>query len=260
MTERALPTHRHTLWAIYEHIAMLIGLGSLAVLCLLWLPFALVLHPLLPRATGQRIGRWVIAWVFRFYLRILSVLCACRFDLTELDQLRHAGPLIIAANHPSLLDAVLIVSRLPNAVCVMKASLMDNLLFGSAARLARYIRNDGAMQMVIQSRATLQDGAQIVLFPEGSRTLRFPIDPLTATLGIIARRSQTPVQTVFLEFSSPYLGKRWPLFQRPRLPLHCRARLGRRFTAPSDHAAFTQTLQAYFRDELAQPQNHDPTT
>lgn len=252
----------HPLWSLYEHVAMVVGLGSLAAICLTWLPFAMLLHPVLPRRLGQTIGRQVIMRGFRLYLHILRGLCGCRFDLDELDALRHEGPLIIAANHPSLLDAVLIVSRLPDAVCVMKASLMDNLLFGSAARIARYVRNDGALQIVKQSQSALQEGAQIVIFPEGTRTSQAPLDPLGSTLGIIARRSNTPVQTVILEFSTPYLGKAWPLFQPPVLPLHCRARLGRRFAAPADYHAFTRELEAHFREELdpasvdAQP-HHD---
>ena len=250
MSKSARPSS--VLWTAYEHLAMVIGLSSLGLLCLGWLPFAMVLHPVLPRPLGQRVGRRVIAFGFRFYLGLLTRLCACRFDLSELDRLRDAGPMIVAANHPSLLDAVLIVSRLPNAICVMKASLMDNPLLGSAARLAGYVRNNGALPMIIGSRDALADGAQLVMFPEGSRTLHFPLDPFTPSLGLIARRSGAPVQAVFLEFSSPYLGKRWPLFQRPRLPLHCRARLGQRFDAPADHPRFTTELEAYFRRE-AQP-------
>lgn len=251
MTDHSL--RAHPLWALYERVAMHIGLGSLALLCLTWLPFAMLLHPLLPAALGQRVGRRVIMAGFRFYLALLSALCACRFDLSALDRLRDQGPLIIAANHPSLLDAVLIVSRLPNAVCVMKASLMDKLLFGAAARLARYIRNDGVMQIIGQSQDALAQGAQILIFPEGTRTTAFPLDPLTPTLGMIARRTRAPVQTVILDFSTPYLGKAWPLWRRPRLPLLCRARLGRRFDAPSDYQAFTRELDAHFRREIIPP-------
>lgn len=248
MTDRTLVGN--PIWAVYENVAMFIGLGSLALLCAIWLPFAMLLYPVLPKQTGQAIGRWVIMAAFRMYLHLLSTLCACRFDLSELDQLRDAGPVIIAANHPSLLDAVLIVSRMPNAICVMKSSLMDNILFGSAARLARYVRNDSAVQMLKQSRDGLLEGAQLVMFPEGTRTQSFPLDPLTPTLGMIARRSGAPVQTVLLEFSTPYLGKSWSLFRRPTLPLYCRARLGQRFEARSDYAEFTRELDSYFCQQL----------
>lgn len=240
----------HPLWAVYETVAMHVGLGTLAVICLGWLPFALLFKPLLPRHLGQPLGRRFISGGFRLYLRILERLCACRFDLDALDRLRDSGPLIVAANHPSLLDAVMIVSRLPNAVCVMKAALMDNILFGAGARLARYIRNDAPLEMILRSRDALAQGAHLVIFPEGTRTRDFPLDRCMPTTGLIANRARVPVQTVLIEFSTPYLGKDWPLFRRPVLPLSCRVRLGRTFPPPTDVTAFTAELDAYFRTEL----------
>jgi 1-acyl-sn-glycerol-3-phosphate acyltransferase len=240
------------LWSAYESVAMVVGLGWLAAICLAWLPFALLLHPLLPRRLGQPLGRRAIAVGFRLYLRLLELFCACRFDLAALDTLRDEGPLILAANHPSLLDAVMITSRLPNAVCVMKAALMDNILFGSAARLARYIRNDAALKMILDGRDALGQGAHLVIFPEGTRTTDFPLDPCMPTAGLIASRAKVPVQTLLIEFSTPYLGKAWPLFRRPELPLTCRIRLGRRFPPPTDIQAFTAELDAYLRSEIGQ--------
>lgn len=231
---------------------MVIGLGSLALLCLLWLPFALVLYPLLPKLAGQTLGRKAISLIARVYLGLLRWVCACRFDLSELDRLRSDTPLIVAANHPSLLDAVLILSRLPNAVCVMKASLMDNVLFGSGARLARYIRNNAPVEMVLGARDELRGGAQLIIFPEGTRTTDFPVGPCLPGAALIAARAKVPVQTVLIEFSTPYLGKAWPLFRPPQLPLHCRVRLGRRFDPPADVRAFTLELAAYFRAELTE--------
>lgn len=240
------------LWAAYENLAMLLGLGLLALLCLLWLPFALLFRIVLPQRFAQPLGRHAIMAGFRFYLGFLQVFCACRFDLAEVDRLRDAGPLIVAANHPSLLDVVLIASRLPNAVCVIKAALLDRLLFGAAARLAGYIRNDAPLEMVLAAREELRNGAQLVIFPEGSRTVEFPVDRFAPSAALIAWRARTPVQTVLIEFSTPYLGKAWPLFRRPALPLTCRLRLGRRFPPPADYAAFNGELEAWFRAELSQ--------
>lgn len=238
-------------WRLYSRLVMLIMLSSLTVLCLGWLPFAIAFYPLLPRSQGKRLGRWMIAAGFRAYLHILTVSCACRFDLSELDSLRDQGPLILAANHPSLLDAVFIVSRLPNAVCVMKASLMNNILFGAAARLARYIPNNAPLEMILNAREELQQGAQLLVFPEGTRTSNFPMDPCLPTIGLIAGRSGVPVQTLLIEFSSPYLSKAWPLFRPPQLPLTYRVRLGRVFPPPRDTKAFATELESYFRSELA---------
>jgi 1-acyl-sn-glycerol-3-phosphate acyltransferase len=241
-------------WLAYEYVAMVLGLGCLAFLCLFWLPFAMVLNVLLPRRLAQPVGRLLIMLGFRFYLRFLATFCACRFDLTELDTLRGDTPLILIANHPSLLDVVMIASRFPDVVCVMKASLMNNILLGSAARLARYIPNDAPLDLVLRARAALCESAHLLIFPEGTRTRSFPVDACTASAGLIAQRAQVPVQSLLIEFNSPYLGKAWPLWRRPELPLHFRIRVGRRFAPPADVATFGQELESYFRAELTTDQ------
>lgn len=247
------PRSTGPLWAAYEYLAMALGLGALGLLCLTWLPFAALLGPLLPQRIGQPLGRVVARVCFRAYLGLLGACCACRFDLGELDQLRDQGPLILAANHPSLLDAVLILSRVPNTVCIMKAAVLDNLFFGAAARLARFIPNDAPLAMIVGAREELLRGAQLLFFPEGTRTTNFPIGPCQPSIGLIARRSQVAVQTLLIEFSTPYLGKQWPLFKPPQLPLRCSVRLGRRFDPPTDVRAFALELENYFRSELNAP-------
>jgi 1-acyl-sn-glycerol-3-phosphate acyltransferase len=243
----------------YGYVAMLLGFGAMTAISLVWLPFAMLFYLLLPRSLGKRWGRYVIMAGFRTSLYLVSCLRACRFDLSEVDRLRGEGPLILAANHPSRLDAVLIVSRLSNVACVAKTSLIDNGLFGVGARLARYIRNSPPLEMILSAREELQDGAQLLIFPEGTRTVKFPLDACTPATGLISQRAGTPVQTLIIEFSSPYLGKGWPLFKPPSLPLHCRIRLGRRFPPPVDVAGFTAELDAYFRHELENAQKAPST-
>lgn len=234
-----------------QYLAALCIPGLFFLICLGWLPFALLCRLVLPHRLGQRWGRYMIQDGFRTYLDILALGFSCRFDLSELDQLHAEGPLIIAANHPSLLDAVLIVSRLPNAACIMKAALMNNVFFGAAARLAGYIGNNEPLTMILNSRKVLQEGAQLLIFPEGTRSENFPLDRCTASTGLISSRSGIPVQTLLIEYSTPYMGKAWG-FRPPELPLQCRIRLGRRFQPARDVAAFTAELEAYFRAELGQ--------
>lgn len=246
----ALARLRRALHAAREHLSMVLGLGLLALLCLSWSPLALLLYHALPRRWGRPLGRRMAMACFRFYLWALQTFCGCRFDLGELDRLATEGPMIIVANHPSLLDAVLLISRLPDVVCIMKAGLMDNPMFGAAARLARYIRNDTLLHVILHTRETLREGGQVIVFPEGTRTVRFPMNPVLPSIGLLAVRAQAPVQAVLLEFSSPYLGKAWPLWRPPQLPLRVTARLGQRFAPPNDADAFNDALQRYFDQAL----------
>jgi len=124
--------------ALHETVRLWLGLLLLAMFCLA-ISLAALPMLLLPRATRRRKGRKLISVSSRVYLRLLTLMGACRFDLSSLDELEGAGPMIIAPNHPSLFDAVIILSRLPDATCIMKADIVNNVLFGGCARLAGYI-------------------------------------------------------------------------------------------------------------------------
>jgi 1-acyl-sn-glycerol-3-phosphate acyltransferase len=235
---------------LYEYFALYSSLALLAVICLVWSMFALPLYFILPRDLGTAVGRRAIMIGFGLYAWSLSATGSYHLDLSAIDSLRDGPPLILAPNHPSLIDALLILTRHPNIVCVMKAELMRNVLFGSGARLAGYVRNESSRQMVKESVAHLRRGGILLLFPEGTRTTRAPINPLVASAGLIAKHAAVPVQSLIIETDSPHLSKGWPLFRRPDLPITFRVRLGRRFDPPTDVAAFTAELEAYYRSEL----------
>ena len=250
---QALKSRRfwHYLRLTRDALRLRIGLLLFALMCLHWTVLALPLRQLLPRVAGTWLGRWGITLVFRVYLRLLAWMGTCEFDLSALDALRDAPAMVIAPNHPSLLDAVLVISRLPHVSCVMKAELMDNLLLGSGARLARYIRNDSPRSMVQLAVADVRSGNHLLLFPEGTRSTQLPVNRLQGTVGLIAKHANAPVQTVFIETNSAFLGKGWPLLRRPVMPMVYRVRLGRRFDPPDNVEAFARSLEQYFHTELA---------
>lgn len=235
---------------IYEYVALYSSLTWLGFICLSWSLVALPLYFLLPARYGTIVGRRGIMAGFRLYAWSLSLSGAYRLDLREIDALRGGPPLVLAPNHPNLIDALLILTRHPNIACVMKSALMHNLFLGSGSRLARYIRNDSPRRMIRESVDNLRRGCVLLLFPEGTRTTRSPINALTPSVGLIAKLANVPVQTLLIETDSPYLSKGWPLFRRPSLPITYRVRLGRRFATPLDAAAFTTELDGYFRETL----------
>lgn len=241
------------LLGVYDFVVFHVCLVWFGLICLSWTLCAVVLYPLLPRALGRRIGRLGIMTGFRLFLATLELTGRFRFDLSELDSLRHEHALILAPNHPSLWDVVLIVSRLPKMACIMKAEIVNNLFLGAGARLARYIRNDSLRGMIMLAVSDLQQGSLLLLFPEGTRTVRKPVGEFKGSIGVIANRSRVPVQTLFIETDSRFLTKGWPVHKMPRLPMTYRIRLGRRFDPPANSTAFVAELQDYFMQELGAP-------
>ncbi len=228
-------------------LLLLLGLTSLA-----WNLVAWLIYPLLPAPRARTLGRAVISCIYRVFWSTTAALGVLRIDAKALEPLRdEPGGLIIAANHPSMLDALLVVAQLPRGVCIMKAALMRNVFLGAGAKLARYICNDSTRDILRSAVANLREGAHLVLFPEGTRTVTTPINAFRPGVTLIAQRAQVPIQTVIIETDSPYLGKGWPIWRVPAFPIVFRARLGKRFAPQPDHHALLKQLEQYFVQELA---------
>jgi len=246
---------------VYDYLVIYLNVLWLGVGCLAWTPIALILYPLLSERQGRALGRRFLMSSFRMYLAGLALSRRFSFDLEDLDVLRDAPPLIIAPNHPCLLDALLVISRLPNVSLVLKTKLMDNLFLGAGARLARCTPSEPVRRMMHLAMRDFECGSHLLLFPEGTRTTRDPINPFKGSIGVIARGAQVPVQTVLIETDSHYMGKGWSLFRKPRLPIHYRVRLGRRFDPPQNTQQFMTELEDYFAHELVQGSAfHAPNT
>lgn len=253
MAARALRALRVLLWPL-AWLGLQLQLLLLGLMSVGWNLAALLLYPLLPRATGLRLGRVMIARGYGWFWRIARCSGMLRLDAEALDALRAEPGLIVVANHPSMLDALMLVAHLPRSACIMKASLLRNPLLGPGARLARYIRNDSTYGMVQCAVQDLRAGGQLVLFPEGTRTTQAPINAFHAGFTLIACHANAPIQAVFIDTDSPYLGKGWPLWRLPPLPIRFSVRLGRRFEPSPDHHALRAEIEAYFAAGVHCPQ------
>ncbi len=240
---------------LYEYVVLYGGLLFFALICLAWSLPAGVLRHLLPKRVALRVGRYAIMLVFRTYLFVVRASGLVKCDLSALDALRDEPSLIIATNHPALIDVVLVGSRLPNFVCVLKAALLDNPLLGGGASMAGYVRNDSTAMLVRESTVALHGGAQLLIFPEGTRTVQQPVNEFKGGFGLVAKKAGAPIQTVFIETNTPFLGKHWPLLKKPEFPLTYRVRLGKRFQPQDDVKTFVADLEEYYRRELQSQKN-----
>ena len=240
----------------YEYLATYGLLTVLAAMILGWTLLALILLPPLPRRWRRAAARYTMMAGFRFFAHLLTASGAYDLDLGAVDTLRDGPPVILAPNHPTSIDAILLLARHPDLACILKPELLRNLFFGAGARLAGFIRSDSPRRMIREAVAELDRGAVVLLFPEGTRTTRPPLNPLTGSAGVIARHAQVPVQVAIIETDSPYLGKGGSIFRVPRLPIRYRIRLGRRLEPRQNAADCTLALERELTRELAgAPQN-----
>jgi 1-acyl-sn-glycerol-3-phosphate acyltransferase len=234
----------------YQHLVFYGLLAIFALSCLVWGLAAAILFPILPRCFGQPLGQFLIMAGFRYFVWLMRGSGIVTCDLSALDALRDEGPLIIAPNHPTLLDVMLVISRLPRVVCTAKAKLLNNFFVGANARLAGYIRNDAPVHLVREGIRQLRDGRQLLIFPEGTRSIGDGIGPFKGGFALIAKQAGVPVQTIFIDSNSRFLGKGWPLLRMPDFPLTYRVRLGPIRSVNGDRHDFVAELQRLYCHEL----------
>jgi 1-acyl-sn-glycerol-3-phosphate acyltransferase len=231
--------------------------GSLAsVVCLV--P-AVLFRGVRARSFGQRL----IHALFRIFVGYVRRFGLVELDASELSELRTSKGLIVAANHPCLLDAVLVVSQLPQAVCLMKGSLARNIIFSGTARLAGYVHNQSGLGLVKKCEERLNEGANLLVFPEGTRTVGGKLLPFKMGFALVAVLTRSPVQTIIITAESNHLGKGRPLLKKPVFPLRYSLRLGPRFQPePGEDAKhFGSAVENYFRERLSQSgEENSPAT
>jgi 1-acyl-sn-glycerol-3-phosphate acyltransferase len=158
-----------TAWrALRAGIAFAIfGIGSLW-LSFVWLP----LRSVLDRRTPEpwRRAQRGINGLFAFHVRLMQRLGLIEVRWIHAERLDRPGAKIIVANHPSLIDVVLIISRLPQADCIIASARGQNMWIGGSARAADYITNDSGSEVVAEAARRLRQGRTLVVFPEGTRT------------------------------------------------------------------------------------------
>ncbi len=224
------------------------GLGSaISIVCL---PLAAVFRGERARRFGQRFISRLFAF-FVWYLRTTGLL---ELEASDLFRLRNSRGLVIVANHPSLLDVVFIVSQLPHVCCLMKASLVRNVVLCGTAKLAGYVDNSSAAGLVRTCEDRLLSGGNLLIFPEGTRTHGRELGPFKMGFALMAQRTQAPVQTLLIKINSNFLGKGWPFFKQPPFPIRCSIRLGERFVPGDDLDAkhFGRRIEEYFAGALGQ--------
>jgi 1-acyl-sn-glycerol-3-phosphate acyltransferase len=163
-----------------------------------------------------------------------------------------SGPTVFVANHPSLIDALLLLPHLPETVCLYKVSLHKTFLPKPIAETAGFISNAGGMESVREATERLGRGLRVLLFPEGTRTTIPPMGPWKSSYALIATRAGVPVQPIYIRMPSPVFPKGGRWWVPPAYPVRATLHFGLAIPPPQAHSAreFHRETEAAFRDRL----------
>jgi 1-acyl-sn-glycerol-3-phosphate acyltransferase len=176
----------------------------------------------------RRIGQNFIHRSFAGYTLLLRFLGIIQLEFFGFEKLKKENRgYILAPNHPALWDAVLVLGKVRGLTCILKASLLHNPLLLGGAKLARFIPSTPLPTMLRQCITALQDGQNLLLFPEATRTRvkETTVNDLKGSIGIIAHKTKAPIWPVIIQTSCHYLSKGHPIWRWPDEPVRIRITL-----------------------------------
>ncbi len=184
--------------AAYVYAGLHFGFGSLVAVLLRVIPAG-------PRR--EAVGRRLITALTKSFTWFMEFSGVIQADFSALQPLAGRRGLIVAANHPSLLDALFLLAKIPGSFCVAKGALMRNPFVGPMAHTAGYVGNDSTAQLFKQCVRRVQAGETMVIFPEGTRTRQAPLGPLQLGCALVACRAGAPIQTVLIDAALTFCGR-----------------------------------------------------
>ncbi len=161
---------------------------------------------ILDRVVRRRWSRLLVQRSFAFHFELMRRLGVLTYEVRGRERLARDG-LLILANHPTLIDVVLLVSLLPNADCVVKSKLARNPFTRGPVRAAGYISNDDSAALIDDCVSAVRRGGNLVVFPEGTRSEREGRLRLQRGAANIAVRGRLNITPVLLSCSPMTLGK-----------------------------------------------------
>lgn len=173
--------------------------------------FVMAPFPRLRQRFIHGIFRWYVFFLSRRYLPFLGVYRVR--EISGLERARSAGPAIYVINHRSRMDGPLMLAALPDSAVLIKAAYGRNILYSGFVKHLDFISVEagslGSLATAVQrAEGVLAAGRNVIVFPEGTRSVTGRLLPFRDIAFRLARSADVPVVPVVLHSDLPFMAKR----------------------------------------------------
>lgn len=201
------------------------GVGGVAI--------GTLLAPVLKMTTSDpkrraEITQSVIQHGFHGFADMMVKLGIMTYEVEGLDKLKNSQQELVIANHPTLIDVVLLIGLMQRANCVVKQALWKNPFTKGPVQNANYILNAGSEQFMHDCVARLNEknAPSLVIFPEGTRTQKgHTLNDFQRGAANIALRANVPIRPVVVTCTPSTLTKNEKWYHIPDQPFHIHIRV-----------------------------------
>jgi len=177
---------------------------------LIYLPL-LRLFPMSREARRKR-GLAYVQGSFRAFTGFMcGVRVIRRFEVRGLDALAGGGPYLYVGNHPTLIDVVNAMGRVPDCNCIVKKSLWHHPFMGGVLRLSGLLSNDDGPELMKRIEEELHAGRSLMVFPEGTRSPEGKLGRFTRGAARLALHLDIPIVPIRITCAPSTLrkGQKW---------------------------------------------------
>jgi 1-acyl-sn-glycerol-3-phosphate acyltransferase len=154
----------------------------------------------------KRFGKILLKMSFESFLWGMQFLGVMSLQIKNLDRLKTGGRLVLS-NHPSLIDAVILIAIIDNPNGIIKSSLFNNPSMYGLAKIAGLMRNVEGPELIRKSIESISTGENLIIFPEGTRTKVLGQVTFKQGAAYIAIKGGVNITPILIVTSEPVLRK-----------------------------------------------------
>lgn len=158
----------------------------------------------------RKIARWIVTGGFSLFIEVMNSLGVLRYRITGREIVDTVHGCLVVANHPSLIDVVFLLSIFRDADCVVKSAMWSNPITMATVRAIDYIPNKDPVIVMEECVKRLRAGHNLILFPEGTRSIPGKALNFGRGAATIAIRAGSPCLPVSIECTPTTLTKMEP--------------------------------------------------
>lgn len=152
---------------------------------------------------------------FNTFCKLMKFTGAIDYKIVGAEKLKQDTNCLIVANHPSLIDYVLIASQLERCDCLVKSAIWANPFMKHIVKAAGYIPNETPDDLLTLCEERFNQGNVLLVFPEGTRTTPGVRSKLQRGSAQIAVRTERDLRVVHITVSPSFLTKEKKWYQVP---------------------------------------------
>ncbi|PMO50488.1 acyl-phosphate glycerol 3-phosphate acyltransferase [Vibrio sp. 10N.222.52.B12] len=188
------------------------GLGGLVL--------SFIVIPLIGLTTSDQTAKeykvqGAIQFAFNTFCKLMKFTGAIDYQIIGADIIQQDQNCLIVANHPSLIDYVLIASQLKRCDCLVKSAIWANPFMKHIVKAAGYIPNEAPDDLLTMCEERFDNGNVLLIFPEGTRTTPGVKSKLQRGAAQIAVRTQRDLRVVYITVTPSFLTKEKKWYQVP---------------------------------------------